>query len=59
MHDDESTARAEPPPGERRRGQRRGAQLAIFADRRLGERRRAARALLDRLRTFLGLPPLG
>jgi hypothetical protein len=43
---------------ERRRRERRGAQLAIFINRRLGERRRAARDFLDRLRWFLGLPPL-
>jgi hypothetical protein len=43
---------------ERRRRERRGGQLAIFIDRRLGDRRRAARQFLDRLRSFLGLPPL-
>ncbi|HEV2641103.1 MAG TPA: hypothetical protein VGT98_00275 [Candidatus Elarobacter sp.] len=42
---------------ERRRGERRSAQLAIFIERRLGDRRRAARQFLDRLRSFLGLPP--
>jgi hypothetical protein len=47
-----------PEAPERRRRERRGAQLAIFINRRLGERRRVARALLDRLRSFLGLPPL-
>jgi hypothetical protein len=43
---------------DRRRGERRGGQLAIFINRRLGDRRRVARAFLDRLRSFLGLPPL-
>jgi len=43
---------------ERRRRERRGGQLAIFVERRLGDRRRAVRQLLDRLRTFLGLAPL-
>ena len=43
---------------ERRRRERRGAQLAIFINRRLGQRRRVPRALLDRLRAFLGLAPL-
>jgi hypothetical protein len=47
-----------PDAQDRRRRERRGAQLAIFFNRRLGERRRAARAFLDRLRSLLGLPPL-
>jgi hypothetical protein len=47
-----------PDAPDRRRRERRGSQLAIFVNRRLGERRRAARAFLDRLRAFLGLPPL-
>ncbi|MDQ6942749.1 MAG: hypothetical protein M3169_09590 [Candidatus Eremiobacteraeota bacterium] len=43
---------------ERRRRERRSTQLAIFVNRRLGDRRRMARAFLDKLRSFLGLPPL-
>lgn len=43
---------------ERRLRARRQRQLSIFADRRLGERRRLALDLLDRVRLFLGLPPL-
>jgi hypothetical protein len=58
MHDDESAGHGTPAEPERRRRERRGGQLAIFADRRLGERRRTMRGLLDRLRSFLGLPPL-
>jgi hypothetical protein len=58
MHDDEPARGAQPFAEERRRRERRGGQLAIFIDRRLGDRRRAARQFLDRLRSFLGLPPL-
>jgi flagellar biogenesis protein FliO len=43
---------------ERRRRARRERQISIFDERRLGERRRVALDLLDRVRVFLGLPPL-
>ena len=57
VHDD-TPPRGEAYAHERRRRERRGGQLAIFIERRLGDRRRAARQFLDRLRSFLGLPPL-
>ena len=44
---------------ERRRGaDRRRSQLAIFIERRLGDRRVLPRRLVDVFRSFLGLPPL-
>ena len=55
--DDDADRRA-PDDGDRRRGDRRRSQLAIFAERRFGERRRVPRRLIDAFRSFLGLPPL-
>jgi hypothetical protein len=43
---------------ERRRGERRQSQIAIFIERRLGDRRVLPRRLVDVFRSFLGLPPL-
>jgi hypothetical protein len=45
-------------PVERRRRARRERQLSIFAERRLGDRRRLVLDALDRVRALLGLPPL-
>ena len=43
---------------ERRRKDRRQSQISIFIERRLGDRRRVQRRLVDVFRSFLGLPPL-
>jgi hypothetical protein len=43
---------------ERRRRERRRSQLSIFVERRLGDRRRLPRRLIDVFRKFLGLAPL-
>jgi hypothetical protein len=43
---------------ERRRSDRRRSQISIFIERRLGDRRRVQRRLVDVFRSFLGLPPL-
>jgi len=43
---------------DRRRGERRQSQSAVVAERRVGERRRIPRRLVDVFRSFLGLPPL-
>lgn len=43
---------------ERRRTERRRSQLTIFIERRLGDRRRIPRRLVDVFRSFLGLAPL-
>ena len=59
---------AHPPDGEpdrrsaerddRRRGERRRSQIGGFVERRVGERRRLPRRLVDAFRSFLGLRPL-
>lgn len=43
---------------DRRREERRQSQIGVFIERRLGERRRVQRRLVDVFRSFLGLPPL-
>ena len=43
---------------DRRRSDRRRSQISIFIERRLGDRRRVQRRLIDVFRSFLGLPPL-
>ena len=43
---------------DRRRKDRRQSQIAVFVERRLGDRRRVPRRLVDVFRGFLGLPPL-
>jgi len=43
---------------DRRRAERRRSQIGIFIERRLGERRRLPRRLIDVFRAFLGLAPL-
>jgi hypothetical protein len=43
---------------DRRQGERRRSQLSIFIERRLRDRRRLPRRLVDVFRRFLGLPPL-
>ena len=43
---------------ERRREDRRQSQISVFIERRLGDRRRVHRRLIDVFRSFLGLPPL-
>jgi hypothetical protein len=43
---------------DRRRSDRRRSQISIFIERRLGDRRRVQRRLVDVFRSFLGLPPL-
>jgi hypothetical protein len=58
MHTEDPDERAAEPAAERRRRIRRQRQVSIFAERRLGDRRRLALDALDRVRAFLGLPPL-
>jgi hypothetical protein len=55
---EEPDERGTEPAAERRHVNRRQRQLSIFAERRLGDRRRMALDALDRVRAFLGLPPL-
>ena len=55
---DQDDRRASEREGDRRRGERRRSQLSIFVERRLGDRRRIQRRLVDVFRKFLGLPPL-
>ena len=43
---------------DRRRSDRRRSQISVFIERRLGDRRRVQRRLIDVFRSFLGLPPL-
>ena len=43
---------------DRRRTERRRSQIGIFIERRLGDRRRVPRRLIDVFRAFLGLAPL-
>jgi hypothetical protein len=42
---------------DRRRAERRQSQSAVSAERRVGERRRIPRRLVDAFRSFLGLAP--
>ncbi|HEV3087854.1 MAG TPA: hypothetical protein VGX96_11570 [Candidatus Elarobacter sp.] len=55
---DQDERRAAEREGDRRRGDRRRSQLSVFIERRMGERRRVQRRLVDVFRNFLGLPPL-
>jgi hypothetical protein len=50
--------RRESEPEDRRRTERRRSQIGIFVERRLGDRRRVPRRLIDVFRAFLGLAPL-
>ena len=50
--------RREPERDDRRRGDRRRSQIAVFIERRFGDRRRVPRRLIDAFRSFLGLAPL-
>jgi hypothetical protein len=54
---DDNDRRASEREGDRRRGERRRSQLGVFVERRLGDRRRIQRRLVDVFRNFLGLPP--
>jgi hypothetical protein len=55
---DDDTDRRSSEREERRRGDRRRSQIAIFIERRFGDRRVLPRRLVDVFRSFLGLPPL-
>jgi hypothetical protein len=54
---DDPKRRSDETEDDRRRGDRRRSQLSIFIERRLGDRRRIPRRLIDSFRAFLGLPP--
>jgi hypothetical protein len=43
---------------DRRRSDRRRSQISVVIERRMGDRRRVQRRLVDVFRSFLGLPPL-